>query len=496
MEANSLDLIDCPRNLDHFNRLLCDDAKCSLYSECRHCIIRDDSADEEVKEYYFNGKFSPAKLGIRILAENRYLTIRDSDEVYIYKDGYYQSNGESYIREVVRRRLKDEWKNHYSNEIVEYVKSCSFAEREELDQPVNLICMQNGVFNLESLEITDHTPDIYFTRKIPIHYDPEAKCEGFDEFLSEILPDEKDQEAVRQLFGYCLYSGYPIQKAFILNGDGSNGKSTLLGVLKSFLGRENCVSRSLHELEGPRSTFNRAELHGKLANIIYDLSSKSLSSTSVFKALTGGDLISAEKKFQSPFSFVNKSKIIAAGNRLPEISDESDAFYRRLIIITFPCKFENDRANKNLINILTTPEELSGVFNEAIEGLRKLLMDGNFSNDKSTDEMRDLYMRRSDSVKSFVLDELEVDLQGHILKQDLYLSYVKYCVEENYSALSEVVFNMKIRGKTVEALGLNLESSKLRVEGIRAHSWRGITYKSEESKEEEREKRRGLEKYA
>jgi len=82
----------------------------------------------------------------------------------------------------------------------------------------------------------------------------------------------------------------------MLHGKGSNGKSVFINALIALLGRENCSARSLHDLLSNR--FAKSDLFAKCINAFADLSSDDLKDTANFKALTGGDMITAEKKFR------------------------------------------------------------------------------------------------------------------------------------------------------------------------------------------------------
>ena len=101
--------------------------------------------------------------------------------------------------------------------------------------------------------------------------------------------------------GYLLLPVNKAQKSFVFVGAPNAGKSTLLNVVQEILlGSEN-VSNIPWQNLGDR--FNRAELFGKLANIFADLPSKSIDDNGMFKALTGEDFITAERKNKDPFSF-------------------------------------------------------------------------------------------------------------------------------------------------------------------------------------------------
>ena len=135
------------------------------------------------------------------------------------------------------------------------------------------------------------------------------------------------------MFGYALWRGMPAQVSFILVGEGANRKSTLFAILKSMLGARNVTSFAIQELENEK--FLRGALYGKLVNIRSELPSAALKDTGIFKHLTGGDPISTDVKYGRPFTFVSYAKLIFATNRIPKTPDDTDAFFRRWIIISF-----------------------------------------------------------------------------------------------------------------------------------------------------------------
>ncbi|MFQ6077391.1 MAG: phage/plasmid primase, P4 family, partial [Candidatus Bathyarchaeia archaeon] len=238
------------------------------------------------------------------------------------------------------------------------------------------------------------------------------------------------------------YRDYRIQKAFIFLGGGANGKSTLINLIGYLLGEENISSRSLQDLHNDR--FAAADLYGKLANLYADLSTSALKQTGIFKMVTGGDYLKGERKFQGAFSFKNHAKLFFSANQLPQVGDDTDAFFRRWIIINFPNKFEGERADKNILKKLTTPEELKGLLVLAVHGLRDLLNRGDFAKNPSTEEIRFYYTRASDPTKAFVEECLERDPEGTIPKEDLYQIYVEYCQEIGMPPDAKNIFSMRL----------------------------------------------------
>lgn len=331
--------------------------------------------------------------------------------------------------------------------------------------------MENGILNLQTGELLPFSPDYYLTVKIPVKFDPTADCPRIKQFFRDVLHEE-DIPVMFELFGFCLYRRYFIHKAFMFVGSGRNGKSTVINLLRRFLGPQNVANVPLQAFAENR--FAAAELYGKLANTFADMSSEALRDTGLFKTLTGEDTIEAERKFKNPFRFTNYAKLIYSCNRLPETYDDSDAFFARWIIINFPNKFEGDKADKNLINKLATPEELSGLLNLALLGLWRLLERGEFSKGVSTEEVREIYLRMSNPVAAFVMDCIEVDPEGFVPKKDLYAAFCEYCRNNKLPTVSEATFHKKLIRQ------VRVEDYRPKIQGKRVHTWRGIRLKQPE----------------
>jgi P4 family phage/plasmid primase-like protien len=278
--------------------------------------------------------------------------------------------------------------------------------------------------------------------QLEVVYDPTTTCPNIMKFLREVLYEE-DIPAIQELLGYLLWRDYPAAKAWMLVGTGGNGKSTFIALVKALLGLENVSSRGLVDLE--RNRFATAELYGKLANLYADLEDVALKTTGRFKMLTGRDPVTAEFKYRIGFPFVNYAKLIFSCNKIPEAVDDTDAFFRRWIIISFPNQFLGHREDRNLLAKLTTPEELSGLLNFALEGLKRLQTNGwHFSNAKTTDDVRLEYIRKSSPVKAFLMDCCKPDMEGLVPKSELFSKFSEYCHLHKLPVLSSDAFFKKL----------------------------------------------------
>lgn len=418
---------------------------------------------------YADGVYYPAETEV----ENDALTVLDQwheDELEL--DVKDKATGRiSKNLEIVKFR---EGPSRYKiNEILSYIKINSYTPRDWFDSDKNIINLQNGLFNIEKNKLKDHTPDYHSIIQLPIIYDSEADCPHIKKFLSEIL-DPGDIRIIQEFFGYCLYPRYHIQKAFMLLGGGQNGKSTLINLLKAFLRPENVSSVSLQMLNENR--FASANLYGKLANLFADLPAKGIPDTGLFKMLTGGDQIYAEKKGKDSFNFVNIAKLLFSANLLPKVNDRTDSYFRRWVILNFPNQFLGKSDDKNLIAKLTSEDELSGLFNFAIQGLQRLLVNGDFSYSLTTDQVREDYQRKSDPVAAFSMDCLILNVENWIAKDEVYNAYRDYCLHFKLPTVSKISFNRDELPKIVSGLE---DGGKVGPRGSQKPAWFGIDLERE-----------------
>lgn len=414
-----------------------------------------------------NSKLNLPNLGELIFNELDYyfLTTIDNEQIYCYNGGYYEPTGEQIIKDCVEQFLEDQTKEHYKKEVIGYIRDKNYQKRELFESNIDLINLKNGVYNLKTRKFTDHKPENYFLNEIPVDYNPKVKMKIGLKFFKDVVA-ENDVPLLQEIFGYCLYRSYFIQKAFMFIGDGRNGKSTVLSLLKTMLGTRNVSGVALQDLDISR--FATASLYHKMANIYPDITDKALNKTGKFKMLTGGDMISAEIKFRDHFNFVNYAKLIFSCNKLPEAKDDSSAYFRRWILINFPYTFEGANCDKKILEKLTTEKELSGLLNWSLKGLRRLLKNGDFTNTISTDEMRDTYQRLASPIAAFVMDWVEIKHDGYIKKDDFFDAFCEYCRINRLPVIAKNVFSMKIHEY------VKVSDYRPKIGSNRVHCWMGI----------------------
>ena len=436
-------------------------------SDLDNFLINLESKLKKPAEYNKNG-ITPKAIADEIMEKRFFKTARDNEEIYVYDElnGIYINNAETFIKEMVLERIDEDTSRYIVNEVIAIVKTSTYIGREEFNQNHNLIHLKNGIFDIYEKKLNKFTPEIISTLQIPVIYNPETDCPNIKKFLYDVLLQD-DIPIIQELTGYCLLKDYRFQTAFMFIGEGANGKSTLINLTKDFLGKKNISSISIQDLEDNK--FASAELNGKLANIYADITSSTLKQTSKFKILTGGDSLTGERKFKNPFQFINFAKLIFSANVIPKSWDDTNAFFRRWIIINFPNSFEGKSADKKIIEKLTTDDELSGLFNWVIGGLDRLIKNEEFSNSKTTDEIRETYIRFSDPLKYFVNECVNLVPDGYISKEDFYSSFRLFCFGEKLPITSKSMV-----GRNLSSIIPSISDGKKKIGGDRKRVWFGI----------------------
>jgi len=422
---------------------------------------------------------------------NTFYTTRNDEkaEIWIYADGIYVPEGRTYIREELRTLLKEAFTAQLATQVTAKIEADSYIDAEEFfsNNSVNEIAVENGILNIETKQLTNFTPDKIFFQKIQVTYDPKVTCEKIDSFFRDILTWEDDITSMFELFGFCLKKEYFIEKSFMFLGEGRNGKSKCLELLKRFLGPNNVVNIPLQKFE--RDQYSEAELLNKLANLAGDLSEQTINYTGTFKSLTGRDIISASRKYKTMVHFTNFAKQIFATNKLPKTNDTTVAFWERWVFFTFPYTFKNQDEltklesepgefpkykliNPRIIEEIVSPQEMSGLLNKSLEGLQRLNKNKKFTTSKSAEEIKNLWIRKSDSFLAFCLENLEGSIDEIITVKLLRNKYQKYC--RNTKSFPE---NDK-RIKEILSREFGAQEIRRTMEGEQTQVWEGVRFKN------------------
>lgn len=392
----------------------------------------------KTKVNYFNekGAFIPSKLAEKLMEKHSFKYIYDN--LFVYENGVYKPHGEDLIKNEASKLLGEEFRLNRVNEAIGYIKYKNIDFSLEYEPDPKYINLLNGRLDWINGELQKHNPDNFEMTQLPVEYNPKADCPKFKKYIHSTLDSEVIPLA-QEIYGYCLIPYTRFEKAIMLTGTGSNGKSVFLDTLQALLGKDNVSNVELQELEENR--FKAAELLGKLANIFSDLDSRGLKSSTMFKTLVTGDYITSERKFGQPFQFKNYARLLFSANELPNSKDRTFAYYRRWLIIPFNKTFSGEEVDRNLPKKLQQPEELSGILNWALKGLQRLFKNKGFTEPEEVKKALEKYKIKNDSVASFIDECAEKDPNGSVAKQAFYQAYKRFCEEQGLRPVSQRKLN-------------------------------------------------------
>lgn len=363
-------------------------------------------------------KFVPARLGEDLMEQGTYLTRIKDKKIFRYNPntGIYDEHGDVDIQQKVAQTLGEEYKQHRVNETKSYIQARTY--RDLADTPLHLIALKNGLLDINTMQLKPFSSTYFILNSHPIEYDPTAECPRWQQFLTEVIDDPDDIKVLQEWYGYCFYRDYTFKHSLIVQGGTDAGKTTALNVLYDIVGEQNSASVTLQDLH--KNRFKLAELYKKTVNIADDLSATSVKDIDIYKKATGKSTLSAEYKHQTSFDFQNYAKLTFSANRPPQIENVDEATFNRMMYIIFPHTFPKDspKRDNNLDKKLKA--EHQGIFNWAIEGLKRLLKNSRFTRYRTINETAELHNTLSDPIGTFIEEQLEPKNNCYITKGDIY----------------------------------------------------------------------------
>ena len=327
----------------------------------------------------------------------------------------------------------------------------------------------------------------FFTTKTPLYeFNKRAGCKTFIKFLKQVL-GAQEILLLQEWFGYTLIPDTRLHKMMIYKGRGRNGKSTIMLLHRLLLGMLNVASVPLKGF-APTEKFLLGLTENKLLNQVEEVDSDARLTTSVVKRFIGAGIVQGEPKFKMAKDFIPTARIELATNHDVDFEDDSDGFKERLIILPFKKQFLNKNQNKDYIDPDYWMElgELSGVFNWALRGLKRLVEnDWNFTHVESVTEEINTYKTSLNYTADFIETYLEAAPESEkLFGIEIYKVYEAHCehyglVPKKNSSLSKELLDIissvkKSQYAYPSPVKLSKEGKK-----VRSHIFYGIRFKND-----------------
>lgn len=339
---------------------------------------------------------------------------------------------------LLNRAVAGSWKSTYEKDINEGIIR-SIVEISPEDVELQLVCTTNGVLNLATRQFFSHSPKYLLTTQIPVYYDASAICPKFRRFISEITcNDEELAKVIQEAVGNTLISNTKANKAIFFFGCGANGKSVLADLMNHLLGKSNVTSTPLSAFG---KQFGIETIIDKMANISGENEVSGKLGTELLKGIISGDVIEVQRKYKTSITYRPTCKLIFLMNTLPDTSDDTDGYYRKILLIPFNRVFKVEEQNVNLKEELL--EELPGILNWALEGAYRL-MDNNyrFTDSVAVSNLHKNYKANQNPVQEFYKSMLVFEEGSKIYKSDI-LSAYKAWLDANGISGGETVSSQK-----------------------------------------------------
>jgi putative DNA primase/helicase len=173
---------------------------------------------------------------------------------------------------------------------------------------------------------------------------------------------------------------------------------------------------------------------------------KGVFGSAFLKAIVTGDLVNASFKHKDFFQFRPYCKLAFASNFFPNVGDNSDGFFRRILPIKFTRQFADHEQDKDLESKLL--KELPGILMWALSGLVELRRMDGFAKSEESVEFLGEYRRHNNPVLSFVQEWCRLADPGEDLRvpvDELYEAYGIYCRRDGYKTMQKNNFGETLR---------------------------------------------------
>lgn len=280
------------------------------------------------------------------------------------------------------------------------------VSQAEFDAYPWLLNVENGVLDLRSGELRPHDPGLRLTQLANVNYQPEARSELWERFISDVTcGDEEIANFLQQAFGLALTGDVSDEVLICHNGGGCNGKSTALEAVAKMLGDYAAVA--------PPGLFTArnfdshpteiAALHGKRFVTAIEQEANRALRESLVKSLTGGDTIRTRRMREDFWEMRPTWHIHVAYNRAPRLTGTDDGIRRRLRVVPWAASFK-DRPDLTVKERLIGPVERPGILAWCLEGLRRRLTVGRLESPAAVMIATDEYIDDEDLLGRFIAD--------------------------------------------------------------------------------------------
>ena len=474
-----------------FNKLKCNPPLGTVKGEENEVNNIANSIYKYLEDHYINkkGTLNHTLFVQKLISENHIFTNNDRLAIYDNEKGYYKTFSSSELeKKWISNQIEHKPCITYDllSKLLKLLKSETITD-DNLRYEKKYINCRNGIFDIEKESLLNHTPKLLSTHQINASL---ISLETFNDvfeksrlktFLNSIM--EKDQERIdvlQEMVGLALSPhAREVKKAFVLYGNGNNGKSIIITLLQNLLGDENIGSVPIADF---KEKFSASTLVNKLVNLVDDDPSENVKEPKNWKSLVAGQVVSVESKFKDATLTTPNLTHIRGMNNLPTTSDKTDGFFSRNVIIPFNNSYGSleevkQGRRKNVADPLLTNrllDEIDIFFTWGVLGLLRLQKnEWVLTSSTAIEQENENYRLEVDSLYKYIIEKIEVtnNPDDKLGTKDIYLHYTNWCADQQYTPVGR----NKIKSKLEELTGIRQDPYPNKKTGDRF--FRGLKFK-------------------
>lgn len=212
------------------------------------------------------------------------------------------------------------------------------------EQRGDLIGFENGVYDLTAQTFSPHSPDNWLVNHNGIAYMPPAPGENlathapsFTRWLNHATAGNNQKaERIKAALFMVLAKRHDWQLFIEVTGEGGSGKSVFSSIATTLAGEHNTASGSMSTLDLARG---RAQFVGKGLIIMPD-QTRYVGEGAGIKAITGGDPVEIDGKYEKQFTTVLSAVVLATNNEPMTFTERNGGIARRRVIFPLTTRYQ------------------------------------------------------------------------------------------------------------------------------------------------------------
>jgi len=377
-------------------------------------------------------KFDHNKVARELIAERGAAFVDGMPAIRAADGGRYVTGWDAFDAAIID--MHDDCTTSNRREVKAYVQAKAPRLRQS---PWNLIAFENGVLDVATMEFRGWLPSDVIPNVVPHNWNPQARSEVLDRTLDKMACGDISVLCnLTEFIGVCMMRSVKRCPVFpVLIGEGSNGKSTYIGLLKDVVGDENISGLQPKDIT---ARFLGAHIVGKTANLGDDIASGYLDDKdcAIIKSVATGDLMFTDVKGGTGFKFEPYCTMVFSCNAFPRLADTTPGFMRRFMPIEFNAVFSSSDPDFDPMigEKLRDERTLEYACVLGIEGLRRVIaQNGPTPNEMSEAVKGDLAREGNTALQWFNDEGVNAEHLVGMTKEEAHAEYMAWCERNGYA---------------------------------------------------------------